>query len=267
MDYQTFRRGDKVYHWKWGWGKILSEPQPDEHLNSYTALVEFEDRWKGMLSIETLSFTEYNLKNGGISYERPDDLEVGEDYITNNGTKVVFDRGEDGWGYGFAFGKWKDAIQCVDPNVWKKVEDTDDRSCDKIMDLLEEEAIRRFGGDWAYAQIKECVFNGRKYEHLNKGIITVEISKRLNGWEIWNKNGCIFYGGKWAEPLEEEEEFEPFQRVLVRNDDSRRWRINRFARLVDSKSHKYECLHGYWKQCISFDENRDLLGTTKSPKL
>ena len=58
-------------------------------------------------------------------------------------------------------------------------------------------------------------------------------------------------------------EFKPFDRVLVRDGDDDPWRIQLY-------SHPYEnfhaCLNGVHWQCISYEGNENLLGTTDSPE-
>ena len=57
--------------------------------------------------------------------------------------------------------------------------------------------------------------------------------------------------------------FKPFDRVLVRDGDGDPWRIQLY-------SHPYEdfhaCLDGVHWQCISYEGNENLLGTTDSPE-
>ena len=57
--------------------------------------------------------------------------------------------------------------------------------------------------------------------------------------------------------------FKPFDRVLVRDGDDDVWRIQLY-------SHPYEnfhaCLNGVHWQCISYEGNENLLGTTDSPE-
>jgi hypothetical protein len=58
-------------------------------------------------------------------------------------------------------------------------------------------------------------------------------------------------------------EFKPFDRVLVRDGDDCTWRIQFY-------SHPYgdyhACLNGVHTQCIPYEGNERLLGTTDSPE-
>ena len=60
-----------------------------------------------------------------------------------------------------------------------------------------------------------------------------------------------------------EETFTPFQRVLVRYDNDCTWSINFFERKCGEQ---YKCLTpGRWMQCIPYEGNEHLLGTTEDP--
>lgn len=65
-------------------------------------------------------------------------------------------------------------------------------------------------------------------------------------------------------------EFKPFDKVLVKNDESDRWCISFFSREIvdgsDGSSCEYECSNGLlWNYCISFEGNEHLLGATENP--
>lgn len=69
---------------------------------------------------------------------------------------------------------------------------------------------------------------------------------------------------------EVEPQFEPFQKVLVRDVDSQLWRPAFFSRIrhEEAKSaYKYVCIgSGCYVQCIPYEGNEDLVNTTNSPK-
>lgn len=67
----------------------------------------------------------------------------------------------------------------------------------------------------------------------------------------------------------EEYDFEPFSRVLVRDDVNEEWHISFFARMVidkdDEEVYKFECSNGTrWNYCIPFEGNEDLLTSEKT---
>ncbi len=57
--------------------------------------------------------------------------------------------------------------------------------------------------------------------------------------------------------------FNPFDRVLVRDGDDCTWRIQFFSHLYEDL---YACLNGVHTQCIPYEGNENLLGTTDSPE-
>ena len=76
-------------------------------------------------------------------------------------------------------------------------------------------------------------------------------------------------GGKLnRETLEIEKQskcpFKPFDKVLVRDTDDQEWKINFFSHYDEKYS--YSCLWYYFKQCIPYEGNKHLLGTTDNPK-
>jgi hypothetical protein len=68
---------------------------------------------------------------------------------------------------------------------------------------LEKECIRRYGEDWKNVKIEA---------HAANRIITPKANTKTfhcifyNTDEIWNKNGCLFYKGKWADILPAKEQ-------------------------------------------------------------
>lgn len=62
-------------------------------------------------------------------------------------------------------------------------------------------------------------------------------------------------------------EFKPYDRVLVRDTDSREWRCAIFSHISLNKNYfgKYVTEISTWKQCIPFEGNEHLVGTTDSP--
>lgn len=56
-------------------------------------------------------------------------------------------------------------------------------------------------------------------------------------------------------------QFKPFDKVLVRDDDDALWRCDLFES-IDEKDGTYNCIGSYRKQCIPYEGNEHLLGTT-----
>lgn len=68
-----YKPGDTVYHWKYGKGKIISLTWSNVTLKK--VMVDFEKekeitKFKHQ-NWDSLSFTPYNLVNGGFSQEKP----------------------------------------------------------------------------------------------------------------------------------------------------------------------------------------------------
>jgi len=61
----------------------------------------------------------------------------------------------------------------------------------------------------------------------------------------------------------EKHEFQPKEWVLVRDDDDEEWTLNIFSH--KSKDYFY-CVSSMWEQCLPYEGNEALLGTTDAPK-
>ncbi len=61
----------------------------------------------------------------------------------------------------------------------------------------------------------------------------------------------------------EKHEFQPKEWVLVRDDDDEEWTLNIFSH--KSKNYFY-CVSSMWEQCIPYEGNEHLLGTSDSPE-
>lgn len=59
-------------------------------------------------------------------------------------------------------------------------------------------------------------------------------------------------------------ELKPFDKVLVRDSDDKEWMCNIFSNFCSSSDFPYECLFEEWKECIPYEGNENLLGTTKN---
>lgn len=59
-------------------------------------------------------------------------------------------------------------------------------------------------------------------------------------------------------------QFEPFEKVLVRDGDQYEWQCNFFSGM--DKENFYLCVSARWEQCIPYEGNEHLLGTTNKPE-
>lgn len=66
-----------------------------------------------------------------------------------------------------------------------------------------------------------------------------------------------------VEPVKPKFPFKPFDKVLVRDVDREKWRINLFSHFEYADSYcKYYCIGGFYLQCIPYKGNEHLLDTT-----
>ena len=66
---------------------------------------------------------------------------------------------------------------------------------------------------------------------------------------------------------QQEPRFKPYDRVLVRDIDTEEWRCAIFSHVTFSEKYsgKYVTENSCWKQCIPYEGNEHLLGTTDNP--
>lgn len=75
----------------------------------------------------------------------------------------------------------------------------------------------------------------------------------------WNKLGIY--------DQETKHQFKPFDKVLVRNADTREWICDFFIKERRNSVFRFGCIvSGAWKQCIPYEGNEHLLGTTNNPE-
>lgn len=249
-----FERGDRVYHHLYGWGSLLS----DTHSLSF-GNVNFDNGERRIVNSAYLSYTKYNLKDGGFSQTKSFKLEVGKSYFRDRYDVIwiVINRVNNDDNYGFIDGKWEEKIPCSD-HRWREATD------EEVKQALEKEIIRRYGENWRDVKIKKDIYP-HGVPSLNKGKYRSYIGQSVEGWTVGNHNGYLFYKGIWAEKLEDYEfrpEFEVGELILVRDNDSEDW----VTRFFDSYGEDYLVTVGgdTWGQFMRFDES--FHNTTKSPK-
>ena len=107
---------------------------------------------------------------------------------------IIYRTGEK-TGYGFSRGKYKhdsDWSFGVNQKVWRAATEEEE---DKFIELLKKECERR--GLFEDTKIKASAHGGTNNINRFKFRITTALDS------AYNKNGCIFHKGKFAEPLEE----------------------------------------------------------------
>lgn len=67
---------------------------------------------------------------------------------------------------------------------------------------------------------------------------------------------------KQIEDVKKEYEFKPFDRVLVRDRKGDLWANSFFGNYSKSPEYRYKCMGSVYRECIPFEGNEELLGTT-----
>ena len=116
------------------------------------------------------------------------------------------------------------------------------------------------------------------------GDMIVKRNSITNSW-IVSSVSSEYYGLKLPEgfegigvlPVSEQDDYElllntdkfdittlkPFDKVLIRDSDTQKWSASLFSYCDGLKSYKYTCINGSgFKQCIPYEGNEHLLGTT-----
>ncbi len=78
------------------------------------------------------------------------------------------------------------------------------------------------------------------------------LAKKGKAWDAENK---------MVVDLKPKVELKPFDKVLVRDSKSDKWRVNLFGYI--DKDEYYHCVYANWVYCIPYAGNEHLLGTTK----
>lgn len=108
-----------------------------------------------------------------------------------------------------------------------------------------------------YDEIKEM----RLATEEEKQIILSSLEKIGKNWNPYTKR---------IEDLPKECEFKPFQKVLVRDDNEEAWRIAFFSHIENiDPNYPYYVLgqnSNKWAQCIPYEGNEELFGTSNKPK-
>lgn len=161
---------------------------------------------KRLLNIKLMKMSEikielpegFELKQEGDVYkivEKEFKLEEGKDYRNRQMGNIVIDRKGDDCNFGFLYGRFHDSMECCNPE-WREA------TKEEVIEAFEEECVRVFGENWKDVEIEECMFHSNS-KYLNTGLYPLPlIFKDFDGWQVWNKNGCIYFKGKWAKKKE-----------------------------------------------------------------
>ncbi len=114
---------------------------------------------------------------------------------------------------------------------------------------------------------------GKEIDHTDAPYLVIHKNKYLsmlseNDVEYFNNqekpeiSAADFLALK-PEDVKDAPEFRPFDRVLVRDCDGDEWRCDFFESFSADAPYSFQCLNCEWKQCIPYEGNEHLLGTTE----
>lgn len=126
--------------------------------------------------------------------------------------------------------------------------------------------------DESYTSFKASVFQLKKggFAKRDKRVISIDSFDKASDEQRdkFISDMEKFFGGKYnpdtlqVEPVKSECPFKPFDKVLVRDDYGQEWKINFFSHYKKDVTYKYSCLKSCYRQCIPYEGNEHLLGTT-----
>lgn len=126
--------------------------------------------------------------------------------------------------------------------------------------------------DESYTSFKASVFQLKKggFAKRDKRVISIDCFDKASDEQRdkFISDMEKFFGGKYkpdtlqVEPVKSECPFKPFDKVLVRDDYGQEWKINFFSHYKKDVTYKYSCLKSCYNQCIPYEGNEHLLGTT-----
>lgn len=116
-------------------------------------------------------------------------------------------------------------------------------------------------------EIEDTLTFGNQYEIGNEKFVAdqafdlrisvhEELRKATEGEAITFQKAYIIWEKSKKQPA-----FKPFDKVLVRDSESDKWRANLFGYI--DKDEYYHCVYANWAYCIPYTGNESLLGTTK----
>lgn len=94
-------------------------------------------------------------------------------------------------------------------------------------------------------------------------------SKKYSGYPIRiayldkDEVDYVTIDGLHIEVPDAEPHFKPFDRVLVRKNGFDKWKANFFSHMDDGY---YKCVNSRYKECVLFEGNEHLVGTTNNPE-
>lgn len=138
---------------------------------------------------------------------------------------------------------------------------------EKLFDKLQEEGYFWNGETKSLEKYKfevgHCITTTGEHKHVitqikhNKYIVTTDDKYLKDEILCAYQENFNFYQEKFDITT-----LKPFDRVLIRLDDECRWGIDYFERYVPKEDNPFYCMSTAWKQCIPYEGNEHLIGTT-----
>ncbi len=122
-------------------------------------------------------------------------LEIGKDYVNvHDNNLIVIDRIGDFDNKGFYEDLYKKDIPCTNCGSWREATEAE------VIGAFTRHLVHRYGEDWETMKIKER--HPDSTLTINAGMWGIEIVKASEGWNVWNKNGLLYFNGIWVERLD-----------------------------------------------------------------
>lgn len=149
--------------------------------------------------------------------------------------------------------------------------------------------LHKCGYEWD-DELKDIKFHTSKFENadilLNKKTFEMSVVKDvgIKGYKLSNcnewinfdeverdyvliKNSNDFYSNKNANTFFDFSKLEPFDKVLVRNEEHDFWKVAFFDNYLKKQTYPFKTIskHDYWKQCIPYCDNTKHFKDTTKP--
>mgnify|MGYP004627142137 CR=1 FL=1 len=122
------------------------------------------------------------------------------------------------------------------------------------------------------------IFGEVKFSEIQPDDMIVVIIKN-NRKKVFFKDGsyseygeCVLFPSKkqldWIKFIvsDPSHQLKPFDKVLVRDSDNCNWVCDIFSHLEEKEGCIFACIGTWWRQCIPYEGNEHLLGTTNKPE-
>ena len=93
-------------------------------------------------------------------------------------------------------------------------------------------------------------------------------SEYVDAYMISGKNSSVNKTGYdlFLEVPDDTPQFQPYDKVLVRDDEYNNWQCGLFSHYDKDDEYPYYCIGSHYAHCIPYEGNEHLVGTTNEPK-